>query len=48
MPEFQGTEALDSSSLLAFPDSLHSLDSPCALVRQDPDGQIWAQSQCRT
>lgn len=48
MPEFQGTEALGSLSLLAFPDSLHSLDIPCALARQDPGGQIWAQFQYRT
>lgn len=43
MPEVQGTEALGSRSLLVFPDSLHSLDTPCALARQDPGGQIWAQ-----
>lgn len=45
IPEFQGTEAVGSSSLLAFPDYLHSLDSPCALARQDLGGQIWALSQ---
>lgn len=45
MPEFQGTEALGSPSLLAFPDSL---DTPCVMARQDPGGQIWAQSQYRT
>lgn len=48
MPEFQGTGALGSPSLLAFPDSLHSLHTPCALARLDPGGQIWAQSQYRT
>lgn len=48
MPEFQRTEALGSLSLLASPDSLHSLHTPCALARQDPGGQIWAQSQYRT
>lgn len=47
MPEVQGTEALGFLSMLAFPESLHSRDSPCALARQDPGGQIWAQSQYR-
>lgn len=48
MPESEGTETKGSLSLLAFPDSLYSLDTPCALARQDPGGQVWAQTQYRT